>query len=130
MEKLKNQGRCSVMLFKASELEKVVMEKPRGGVGKVEGLYAFQMGKAPDGGVFQVAAHQTLQPGCSFGYHQHVDNEELYVFLSGQGTFTDSDKQEKQIGPGDMTLTLKGESHGLVNTGSEPLIFLAVIAKK
>jgi mannose-6-phosphate isomerase-like protein (cupin superfamily) len=73
---------------------------------------------------------QTLSPGGSIGYHQHVDNEEAYIILSGQGVFTDNDGQEKQVGPGDMTLTLEGERHGLSNTGKEPLAFLAVIAKK
>ncbi|MDR1733209.1 MAG: cupin domain-containing protein [Synergistaceae bacterium] len=92
--------------------------------------FAFQMGKAPGGSPFQVVAHQTLPPGSSLGYHQHTDNEELYVILSGKGTFYDEGKVAKTVGPGDMTLTLKGQSHGLVNTGSEPLVFLAVIATK
>ena len=117
------------MIFKSSELEKVVVEKPRGGAGEMKCDFAFQMGKAPEGSSFQVAAYQTLEPGSGVGYHQHVDNEELYVILSGQGTFTDNGKVGKPVGPGDMTLTLKGEWHGIDNTGSEPLIFIAVIVK-
>jgi len=117
------------MIFKSSELEKVVVEKARGGPGKVDCLFAFQMGKAPDGSSFQAIASQTLEPGSGLGYHQHADNEELYVILSGQGTFMDNGNVEKPVGPGDMTLTLKGEWHGLTNTGNEPLRFLAVVAK-
>jgi mannose-6-phosphate isomerase-like protein (cupin superfamily) len=117
------------MIFKSGELEKVVVEQPRGGPGKMNCDFAFQMGKAPEGSSFQVAALQTLEPGSGLGYHQHEQNEELYAILSGQGTFVDNGNVEKPVGPGDMTLTLKGEWHGLTNTGSEPLVFLAVIVK-
>jgi mannose-6-phosphate isomerase-like protein (cupin superfamily) len=116
------------MLFKSGSLEKAVVEKPRGGPGEMECRYAFQMGKAPAGSVFQLVAHQTLLPGSGLGYHRHTENEELYVILSGTGTFFDEGEEKKQVGPGDMTLTLKGQSHGLVNTGEEPLVFIAVIA--
>ena len=117
------------MLFKSNELERVVTEKPRGGTGEMECLFAFQMGKAPEGTAFQMAASQTLMPGSSLGYHRHEDNEELYVVLSGEGTFYDNDEKGLPVGPGDITLTRKGESHGLANTGSVPLIFLAAIVK-
>ena len=118
------------MIFKSNELEKVVTEKARRGPGKMDCSFAFQMGKAPEGSAFQMIASQILEPGSGVGYHQHVDNEELYVILSGHATFMDNDKVEKPVGPGDMTLTLKGEWHGLTNTGSEPMRFLAVIVKK
>ncbi|MDR1622921.1 MAG: cupin domain-containing protein [Synergistaceae bacterium] len=118
------------MIFRSGELEKVIVDKPRGGPGQMECLFAFQMGKAPEGSAYQVLASQTLEPGSGLGYHQHPDNEELYVIISGHGTFIDNGNVEKPVGPGDMTLTLRGESHGLTNTGSEPLRFLAAIAKK
>jgi len=118
------------MIFKSNELEKAVVEKARGGPGKVDCLFAFQMGKAPEGSAFQVAVSQSLAPGSGIGYHQHADNEELYVILSGNGIFIDEGNVEKQVGPGDMTLTLKGQSHGLTNTGNEPLRLLAIVAKK
>lgn len=117
------------MLFKAGELTRVVVEKPRDGVGEMDCLFAFQLGKAPAGSAYQAVASQTLMPGSVLGYHQHTENEELYVILSGYGTFLDENRQERQVGPGDMTLTLKGQSHGLANTGNAPLIFLAAIAK-
>ena len=117
------------MIFKSDALEKVVMEKPRGGPGKMDCSFAFQMGKAPEGSAFQMTALQVLEPGNGVGYHQHVDNAELYVILSGKGTFIDEGNVEKPVGPGDMTLTLNGQSHGITNTGNEPLRFLAVIAK-
>jgi mannose-6-phosphate isomerase-like protein (cupin superfamily) len=117
------------MLFKSGELKKVIVEKPREGAGEMDCRVAFQMGQAPASSAYQVVASQTLTPGSAIGYHLHADNEELYVILSGKGTFLDEDRQERQVGPGDMTLTLKGQSHGLRNTGTEPLVFLAAIVK-
>lgn len=117
------------MLFKSEALEKVVVEKLRGGIGEAVCSYAFMMGKAPEGSAFQMLASQVLMPGNSVGFHKHTDNEEIYVFLSGQGTFYDNDEKPTQVGPGDMTITTRGQSHGLVNTGNEPLKFLAVVAK-
>ena len=117
------------MIFKSSELVNVVVENPRGGPGKMDCFFAFQMGKSPEGSAFQVVATQILEPGSGVGYHQHADNEELYVILSGQGVFIDNGNVEKPVGPGDVTLTLKGEWHGITNTGSEPLKFLGVIVK-
>jgi mannose-6-phosphate isomerase-like protein (cupin superfamily) len=76
-----------------------------------------------------MVSHMTLQPGCSMGYHKHPDNEELYVILSGSGTYLDDGETAVQVGPGDTTLTLKGQSHGIENTGTEPLVFLAAIVK-
>ena len=36
----------------------------------------------------------------------------------------------KEMGPGDMTVTSKGESHGLANNGKTPLVWVGVIAQK
>jgi mannose-6-phosphate isomerase-like protein (cupin superfamily) len=117
------------MLFKSNDLVETVMEKPRGGNGSMQCRFVFQAGNAPAGSAFQMVSHMTLQPGCSMGYHQHPDNEELYVFLSGEGTFVDDGEKKVRVGPGDTTLTLRGQSHGIENTGSVPLVFLAAIVK-
>jgi mannose-6-phosphate isomerase-like protein (cupin superfamily) len=117
------------MLFKSNDLVETVMEKPRGGNGAMQCKFVFQAANAPEGSAFQMVSTMTLQPGCSMGYHQHPDNEELYVFLSGEGTFYDDGKTAVHVGPGDTTLTLKGQSHGVENTGTDPLVFLAAIVK-
>ncbi|MDR3354423.1 MAG: cupin domain-containing protein [Synergistaceae bacterium] len=117
------------MLFKSDDLVETVMEKPRGGNGSMQCKFVFKADSAPAGSSFQMVSNMTLQPGCSMGYHKHPDNEELYVFLSGEGTFTDDGGATVRVGPGDTTLTLKGQSHGIENTGSVPLKFLAAIVK-
>lgn len=33
----------------------------------------------------------TLQPGDSIGMHKHETNEDAYIIISGEGTFTNDD---------------------------------------
>ena len=61
------------------------------------------------------------------GDHLHAGNEEIYWILSGAGVFRD-DEVEVPAKTGDMLLTMQGHRHGLLNTGTKPLVFLAVVA--
>ena len=72
----------------------------------------------------------TLQPGASIGLHTHDANEDAYIIVSGEGVFTDSVGKESPVRAGDITIARKGEAHGLKNTGTEPLVFLDVIAQQ
>lgn len=54
----------------------------------------------------------TLKAGSSIGMHPHVDDEEVYLVISGRGVMT-VDGETWRIGPGDVTLTQPGSSHGL-----------------
>jgi len=67
-----------------------------------------------------------LNPGCSIGYHSHDSETEYYFILSGAGTVNDNGK-EVQVNQGDSVVTGNGASHSIKNTGSVPLVFLAVI---
>ena len=71
-------------------------------------------------------AINTVKPGCSVGVHTHQGDFEVYFITSGQGSFSDNGKISL-VGPGDICLTRDGESHGIENTGTEDLVFLAVI---
>ncbi len=98
----------------------------RGGKGKARlfrvALDAEKMG--PTG----MAARIELEPGTSIGYHLHEDDEETYAIVSGEGVFTGDGKDVSAL-PGDIFVTCKGHGHGLRNTGEEPLVFFAVIAR-
>ena len=118
------------MLCKSADLKKMIVEKPRGGEGSMEGSYAFQANDVPEGSVCRMLGRMVLTPGSSIGYHQHADDEELYLILSGEGTFYDEHNRPHAVGPGDMTATRMGESHGIANTGTEPLVLIAVVAKR
>ena len=116
------------MIFYAKDRFASVREKALGGQGEIHGLYAFPMDQRPEKTCFQMVAENTLPVGASIGVHTHAENEEVYVIIKGCGVYIDNDGKEYPVAPGDTTLTRQGEKHGLAQSGSEPLVFLAVIA--
>ena len=44
--------------------------------------------------------------------------------------FKDKDGKDKPVKAGDVTIVRKGESHGIANTGKEPLVMVDVIAEQ
>lgn len=72
-------------------------------------------------------AQVTLAPGCAVGYHQHKGNNETYYILSGNGLYTE-DGQNVQVTAGDVAFCPDGGFHGLKNTGSSDIVFIALIA--
>jgi mannose-6-phosphate isomerase-like protein (cupin superfamily) len=67
-----------------------------------------------------------LPPGADIGRHTHaVDNEELYVVISGKGLMM-LDDQEFEVGPGDVVLNRPGGTHGLRNVGDEELRIVVI----
>jgi mannose-6-phosphate isomerase-like protein (cupin superfamily) len=101
-----------------------------GGKGTLQGQFAFRREAAQKNEAIKEIGWMTLQPGDSIGFHQHKNNEDAYIIVSGVGTFTDSDGQSHQVKAGDVTIARKGQSHGLANTGKEPLVFIDVIAEQ
>lgn len=61
--------------------------------------------------------------GGSVGYHQHGDNEEVYIILEGRGRMTVND-EERDVKPGDVILNKPGWSHGIKNTTDDNLKIL------
>jgi len=62
-----------------------------------------------------------IPAGASVGMHTHgYEDEEVYVIVSGSGTMT-LDGQIFPVGPGDVIRNLPGGTHGLDNTGCDPL---------
>lgn len=102
-----------------------VREKMRGGAGsvKIETLWspATELKSKT-----RLCARMTLQPGSSIGYHDHVDEEEVYVILSGTGVVVE-DGQRYPVAAGDTILTGNGAGHAIEAAGSEPLVILATI---
>ena len=68
----------------------------------------------------------TLAPGNSVGYHVHEGDNEIYYILSGTGEYNDNGNI-CTISAGDVTICNDGESHGLLNTGVEPIELIALI---
>ncbi|MBK5244918.1 MAG: cupin domain-containing protein [Eubacteriaceae bacterium] len=67
-----------------------------------------------------------MQPGDSIGYHQHVGEQEIFYFLSGEGMVKDNEETIKTY-PGDVMVTPDQSYHSIENTGIEELVFMALI---
>jgi len=117
-------------VFTKEELIKANKESAGGGKGTLIGEYAFTRDKALKDHAIKEISWLTLQPGDSIGFHKHTTNEDTYIIISGRGTFRDKDGKDVPVKPGDVTIVRKGESHGLVNSGTEPLVFVDVIAEQ
>lgn len=66
-----------------------------------------------------------VPPGSTIGFHEHGENEEMYVVLEGQGLMTIED-EETVVSKGDMILNPAGGRHGLVNDSSEDIDILVI----
>ena len=117
------------MILSASQAEKSTAEKPFGGEGKMNLVSYITEKTRPKGSKFSMGAELTLPVGGSVGYHTHPQDEEIYYFVKGTGSYVENDKSEHPVSPGVFTLCPKGEGHGLINNGTEPLVFLAFIAE-
>lgn len=115
------------MIVKGDQTQKERRERFFDGSGAGYCNHSLSLTEPVPGSRFRQVSRIELDPGTSVGEHVHASNEEIYWILSGEGVFLD-DGVETPASPGDMLLTLQGHRHGLVNTGSHPLVFLAVIA--
>ena len=117
------------MITKAAERTALTRSNVWGGEGELAAKYCLGPDAAKDGENFTMASEMTLAPGHSLGVHTHEHNEEIYVILSGQADYTDEHGTVHKLTAGDMTLTRRGQSHGIANHSPAPLVFLAVIAR-
>ena len=117
------------MLFKTAEQKSMVRREVQGGVGEAQCLFAIPRGEGPAESRFKMVGKMTFGPGSSIGFHRHEADEEVYVILSGKGVYKDDDGSEHEIGPGDVSLTMRGQRHGLVVSQEGPLTLLALIAE-
>ena len=69
-----------------------------------------------------------MPPGASIGEHEHTDDEELYLVVSGHGTMI-MDGVPTPMGPGDASLVKRGHTHALINGPDEPMRLIVVCVK-
>lgn len=71
-------------------------------------------------------AHIVLEKDCGVGYHIHNGDGEIYYILKGEGEYNDNGTVVT-VKAGDVTHTLPGEGHGIVNLKDEPMEMIALI---
>jgi quercetin dioxygenase-like cupin family protein len=69
-----------------------------------------------------------LAPGKSIGLHNTKDNEELLVFLSGSGVALIGQDTRLQVGAGKAAYIPPQTPHDILNTGTEPLVYVFCVA--
>ena len=111
------------MVIHRNEMKVEEMERLREGEGKTKMTYLLDASNEKN---TRLLAEITLNPGCSIGYHKHEAETEYYFILSGEGSVND-DGKEVPVKQGDSIITGNGASHSIKNTGSDPLVFHAVI---
>lgn len=117
-------------LFPKESLKTWDREKVGNGEGTLAGKFSFTRNDAKKEEAIKEIGWMTLLPGASIGMHKHEANEDAYIIVSGVGAFVDTQGKETPVKAGDITIARKGESHALKNTGTEPLVFLDVIAQQ
>ena len=70
-----------------------------------------------------------LVPGASIGLHTHEGSCEFIFITSGEGTLIE-DGTPTPIHAGQCNYCPEGHSHSLINSGTEPLDFLAAVPKQ
>jgi mannose-6-phosphate isomerase-like protein (cupin superfamily) len=112
------------MLKTNKELRRELIESLRGGKGTCELIHLMEKEQFSNKG--RLFVHFKLKPGCSVGYHKHEGDFEGYYFLKGEGTYNE-DEKDYPVKAGDFTFVEEGHSHGIENTGTEDLEFIALV---
>jgi mannose-6-phosphate isomerase-like protein (cupin superfamily) len=93
-----------------------------GGVGSIEHCRVFNAEDFESD--WNSVSFDVLPPGCAIGVHEQRE-EEIYFILEGHGIATVSG-EECEVGPGDMVLARRGDTHGIRNHFSQPLKMVAI----
>jgi mannose-6-phosphate isomerase-like protein (cupin superfamily) len=71
-------------------------------------------------------AHARIEPGARTIRHHLQGASEVYYLLEGRGTMH-IDNEDREVTAGDAILIPAGAVQYLVNTGEEPIEFLAIV---
>lgn len=112
------------MIRHEQDLRVSVMPNAKGGEGEFHNKHILEREEFQGRG--RLYAKCLLKPGHSVGDHTHTGEMEICHFLSGQGTVI-SDGVAEPVGPGDTNIVFDGENHTVINTGTEDLIYTALI---
>lgn len=108
------------MIIKYNEIEKVIVNNMRGGVGNIF-IQRFDDES-------KMIAQITIPSQSSIGFHEHINDEEIVYIIEGQGKCIAAGK-EVEIAKGFVNYVKRGESHSIINDSDQDLILLAIILK-
>ena len=111
------------MVLKFDLINPMEMDAPRDGKGKAFS-FPYDILKGLDGKI-KAFNHMRLEENSAIGYHQHIDDLEIYVITEGHGIYNDNGK-EVEVTKNDVMLCNKGEHHGLASKNGK-LDFIAGI---
>jgi quercetin dioxygenase-like cupin family protein len=70
-----------------------------------------------------------VNPGQRIAPHVHPAGQDTWTILSGSGVYAlSANGHAVPIAMGDVLVAHRGEVHGVVNTGQEPLVFVSVVS--
>ena len=69
-----------------------------------------------------------LEAGKACGEHSTKENEEILVFLSGQGELLIGGQERFEVGGGRVAYVPPATIHDVSNTGTEPLTYIYCVA--
>jgi len=68
----------------------------------------------------------TMAPGAVSSRHSHSRAEQIWIVERGSGALLLAGGGQSVLHAGDIIRTPAGETHGVENTGREPLVYLAI----
>ena len=71
----------------------------------------------------------TLAPGKDVGWHSTEKYEELLIVLNGQGRLLAKGYPDCEIASGQIAYNPPQTEHNVVNTGTQPLRYIYVVAR-
>ncbi len=113
------------MVYRSEDHKRETREKMRGGEGVVSLTHLVPEERLHHA---RLVARIEIPVGASIGSHFHESEVEYYIILEGEGQVIEGEKSVS-VGPGDVVVTGPQEGHSIRNTGSQPLVFVAVIQK-
>jgi mannose-6-phosphate isomerase-like protein (cupin superfamily) len=111
------------MIVQRADMKTEIKEQMRGGKGSAHLTYFVPNDTEKNA---RLLAELTLDPGASIGFHQHANETEYFIFISGAGIVSDNG-EERPVRAGDVMITGDGGAHSVENTGTVPLVFNAII---
>lgn len=112
------------MIINENEIQEIVDTAPRGGEG--ENYSKKLVDEKYFNGKLNGFYVNSLQAKSSIGVHKHLNNQEAYFILSGEGEYFDNGEW-KTVKKGDLLLCDKNEKHALKNELNDELKFIAFI---